>query len=244
MSFHYSPKIVTDGLVFAVDAANRKSYVDGSGTWYDLSGNGNDGTLTNGPTFDSGNGGSISFDGTNDRVDFTTFSTSNYYELENSPFSVNFWIRFPSAFPTSGEGVINNQQYYTESATNSGGFGISVNSTSFIVLLTEAINGASSSSVGTGIAFANLNLNEWYNISFTYSYGNMNSYLNGVNTNTSTLNRSWSTTTLNRLRIGSSTQGGWGSVNADISNVMLYNKTLSENEVIQNYNTLKSRFGL
>ena len=69
MAFNYSPKIVTDGLVFAVDAANKKSYPGSGTTWTDLAGS-NDGTLTNGPTFDSGDGGSIVFDGTDDYVEF------------------------------------------------------------------------------------------------------------------------------------------------------------------------------
>jgi len=64
----HSPSIVTSGLVLYLDAANSRSY-PGSGTsWFDLSGNGNNGTLTNGPTFNSGNGGSIVFDGVNDYI--------------------------------------------------------------------------------------------------------------------------------------------------------------------------------
>ncbi len=67
-STHVNPKIVTDGLVLALDAANSKSY-PGSGTaWNDISGNSNNGTLTNGPTFSSADGGSILFDGTNDYI--------------------------------------------------------------------------------------------------------------------------------------------------------------------------------
>ena len=54
MAFRYSPKIVTDGLVLSVDAANKKSYPGSGTTWYDLSGNAINGTLTNGPTFDIG----------------------------------------------------------------------------------------------------------------------------------------------------------------------------------------------
>jgi hypothetical protein len=51
------PNIVTNGLVMALDAANPKSY-PGSGTvWRDISRTGANGTLINGPTFDSGNGG-------------------------------------------------------------------------------------------------------------------------------------------------------------------------------------------
>jgi hypothetical protein len=68
MAFRYSPKIVTDGLVLYLDAANTKSYVSGSTTWNDISRGGNNGTLVNGPTFNRGNGGSIEFDGVDDYV--------------------------------------------------------------------------------------------------------------------------------------------------------------------------------
>lgn len=66
----YYGGIVTNGLVLALDAAKKDSY-PGSGTvWRDISGNGNNGTLTNGPTFNSGNGGSIVFDGVDDYVEY------------------------------------------------------------------------------------------------------------------------------------------------------------------------------
>ena len=67
MAINYNPRIVTDGLVLALDAGNTKSY-PGSGTiWYDRA-SANTGTLTNGPTYSSGNGGSIVFDGVNDFI--------------------------------------------------------------------------------------------------------------------------------------------------------------------------------
>ena len=68
MALSHSPLIVTDGLVLCLDAANKKSYSGSGTTWTDRSGNGNNGTLVNGPTFDSGNGGSIDFDGVDDNV--------------------------------------------------------------------------------------------------------------------------------------------------------------------------------
>jgi len=68
MAFQYSPKIVTNGLSFYVDASNTKSFVSGSTVWNDLTINSNNGTLTNGPTFSRNNGGSIVFDGVDDRV--------------------------------------------------------------------------------------------------------------------------------------------------------------------------------
>ena len=65
-------QIVTNGLVLALDAADRNSYPDSGTTWTDLSGNGSNGTLINGPTFSSVNGGSIVFDGLNDYVNIST----------------------------------------------------------------------------------------------------------------------------------------------------------------------------
>ena len=78
MSGKVSKPIITNGLVLALDAANKKSY-PGSGTvWSDLSGNANTGTLTNGPTFDSSNNGSIDFDGTDDFVECSKISSTNF----------------------------------------------------------------------------------------------------------------------------------------------------------------------
>ena len=68
MGLAHSPSIVMNGLVLALDAANSKSYPGSGTTWTDLSGNSNTGTLTNGPTYNSANGGSIVFDGVDDGV--------------------------------------------------------------------------------------------------------------------------------------------------------------------------------
>ncbi len=90
------PNIITNGLILELDAANRKSYPGSGTTWTDLSGNGNTGTLTNGPTFSSANGGSIVFDGVDDYVNCGNASSLNF-ERTNS-FSFCFWI-YPTTFP-------------------------------------------------------------------------------------------------------------------------------------------------
>jgi hypothetical protein len=74
-----------NGLVLALDAGNTKSYPGSGTTWTDLSGNGNTGTLTNGPTYSSTNGGSIVFDGVDDQVD-----TINVSSLTN--MTIEIWI--------------------------------------------------------------------------------------------------------------------------------------------------------
>ena len=92
MAFRYSPKIVTDGLVLALDAANHKSY-PGSGTAInDLTANNTNGTLTNGPTFNSGNAGSIEFDATNDFILLPGASSLsvNYHTISSWNYSSNY----------------------------------------------------------------------------------------------------------------------------------------------------------
>jgi len=79
MSGISGPKIITSGCVLSLDAADKNSY-PGSGTaWRDLSGNGKNLTLTNGPTFSAGNQGSIVFDGTNDYAVLNPVSAFNIY---------------------------------------------------------------------------------------------------------------------------------------------------------------------
>ena len=92
MGVFAGPEVVEDGLVLALDAGNTKSYPGSGTTWTDLSGNGNNGTLTNGPTYSSSNGGSIVFDGVNDFVDISNSfqvstvvwndNTSSHYQSE------------------------------------------------------------------------------------------------------------------------------------------------------------------
>ncbi len=95
MSGISGPKIITSGCVLSLDAADKNSY-PGSGTaWRDLSGNGKNLTLTNGPTFSAGNQGSIVFDGTNDYAVLNPVSAFNIY-----------CIMPPELLHTSGSGLI------------------------------------------------------------------------------------------------------------------------------------------
>ena len=90
MGVAYNSRIVTDGLALCLDAANSKSYPGSGSTWTDLSGNGNNATLTNGPTYSSANGGSIVFDGVNDYVAPTGLTNA----LWQGNWTVSFWVNF------------------------------------------------------------------------------------------------------------------------------------------------------
>ena len=85
--------IVTNGLVMSLDAGFRPSYPTTSTTWYNVSSNTNNGTLVNGPTFNSTNGGSISYDGSNDYV-----VLPNNTNLDSQEITMESWSSVNSVF--------------------------------------------------------------------------------------------------------------------------------------------------
>ena len=240
MSYQTGPRIVTDGLVFYVDAADANSYPGSGTTWTDLSGNGNNGTLTNGPTFSSANRGSIVFDGTNDYIDIP--NTSTYQFTNTQPFTLSAWVN--SSNLTGYDNIVafalnsgNNRGYYLVLIS-----GVDSRTNSFLFdyydgTLFRGIIG-NNNSITTG---------SWINLAATSSSNSVNDmkvYQNGVLT--SWTNRGSQTpSSINYtsvpLRIGSRETGATFSGN--ISSVQIYNRALSASEVLQNYNATKGRYG-
>ena len=109
------PDIIEDGLVLCLDAADPKSYNGSGTTWYDRSGNGNNGTLVNGPTYNTGSFGTIHFDGVNDSVSATSIDLSNTNKI-----TLDFFCKLNSYVETNGQidGILceftNNFNSYTD----------------------------------------------------------------------------------------------------------------------------------
>ena len=220
-SFAFKP-IVTDGLVLNLDAANRKSFVSGSTSWYDLSGGRNTGTL-NGPTgglpsYSSANGGYISFDGTDDYVLVLNSST-----LSTAVCTVSLWIKFGASLSNDkvlfgkGAGGVNRWLFY-----ENGGV--------------QFIYG---SVVGQQIPSATL-INKWCNIVGVLSSTLLSIYLNG--SLYGAVSCVGSTTNTDNIGINSYSNGGYPASAKNISNIQIYNRALSATEILQNYNTLKNRY--
>jgi len=232
MAFSYSPKIVTDGLVFAVDAANKKSYPGSGTTWTDLAGN-NNGTLTNGPTFDSGNGGSIVFDGSDDYVEF---SNTNILNTSN-PFTISFWVNMITMPNSITSPIV-----------------IKTNANDFLILI-SARSGYVGIAIGSGLTWAqgrtetssDFFINKWVNVCITYN-GNAAGTLSNFQIFENNNNRSITSGTSGLLSQSTQTRIGYinsgNTLNGKIAKFMIYNKALSSTEITQNYNALKSRFGL
>ena len=222
MAFANGGQIVTSGLVLALDAADRNSYVSGSTTWSDISGNGNTGTLTNGPTFDGGNGGSILFDGTNDYVQNsnTSFNYSN--------ISISTWIRRDTTSTTFS--VIISK----ESAST--GWILHIINTNKIYW---KINGSDATAT---TSLSSLTAGVWYYITSTYNGSQLAVYINSVLDNTSN-NNSGIVSNSATIRIGEYQTTG-NAFKGNIANIQIYNRALTTTEILQNYNATKTRFGL
>ena len=96
MATRYSPAIVTSGLVLCLDAANRKSYPGSGTTWTDLSGNGNNGTLIDSPTFNTDGIGSLSFNGLNSYIGISSPSSRFNWTPSSTGFNnmtLDLWIK-------------------------------------------------------------------------------------------------------------------------------------------------------
>jgi len=237
MAFAYSPKIVTDGLVFAVDAANKKSYVSGSSTWIDLAGS-NNGTLTNGPTFDSGNGGSIVFDGSDDGVNL--LNNSIFYLTPNQDQTNCGWF---STDNTSTSTIIYDARNVIGAVTRGYFIGVQNNGT-LRAWFYYNLSSTTSLQLSTSI-----NQNTWYfyNVVFDRT-GLMSLYLNGILKDSVDIssynNNDYSIATNPTIGIKSYSGSGISPFNGKVATTKIYNRALSSTEITQNYNALKSRFGL
>jgi len=222
------PNIVTNGLVLALDAANTKSYISGSTTWNDLSGNGNNGTLVNGPTFSSANNGSIAFNGTSSNY-IDTGKTAAQLGVYDADYTFDAWV-YPTDFNPAG----NNDRPMFGTDTNATRQGL------HLVFRNGTIyqgHYAADFVAGTGT------LNAWNNICYTYtqSSGLASIYKNGILQGTGTIASFIGTT---NILIGRWNNGGNSYFTGNGSIYKIYNRKLSTSEVLQNYNAQKPRFNL
>ena len=230
-------QIVTNGLVLALDAADRNSYVSGSTTWNDMSGNGNAGTLTNSPTYSIANGGTIVFDGTDDYIAFTY--NSNVAFLSASSYTLEVFA-LPQSSSASYPGLINR-----ESNPGSGRDGYNLLHTQVgipagqVFIMTE--RWATGSGVQCGFLTQTSSFyDKWHHIVGTYNGTNLSIYYDGV-LQTSTSATGNITNTTKALEVA--TRSG-DDYKGNLSITRIYNRALSAPEILQNYNAQKSRFGL
>jgi len=267
MSVRGGPDIVENGLVLYLDAANRRSYPGSGTTWFDLSGNGNNGTLTNGPTFDSANGGSISFDGVNDYVT-TPLTLGDIFASSNGleQLTMCYWHRRPSAasatsylgsIQTTTSGTIRYIANYV--AIFSGpvtwiigfevggagvtwgggaGFGYEANAYGFFCMAVNLKSGEPSYTICSISPTAAVFVNHT-GTTVTY-YSRDTGDIDSIQTGFFAVSTAY-TATDQPFLLG---RRATSYYNGRMGSTMIYNRMLTPVEMVQNYNATRSRFGV
>jgi hypothetical protein len=223
---YYGGPIVTDGLVFAVDAGNLVSYENGSTIAYSMTGS-HSGSLNNGTTYSNLNGGSFVFDGANDFIEIDSDVTTT-----NGEYTLSAWLR-----PNGSSWGVNSIPLYN--TYGSKGFWHHIDENNVL----RWRHDGSSYTVGD-LSGVGLVADQWQLTTITWDNTTLKLYKNGVLQNSTTspsgFTRSTGKPSIGKLATRTSgTLYGW---NGDIALHHVYNKALTHSEVLQNYNAQKARF--
>ena len=227
MGASYNPKIVTDGLVLNLDPANVKSYPGTGTSWTGLAGNKAVGVMTS-CTFSSGNQGSIAFNGTSSRV---YYPSNSAYSFGTSNFTVDFWVYFNSV----AAAIVPICQSDAVGTSSSNKWWIGFYSNRLRLGRHSSPDNASCEwSPSTGI---------WYNGLIQRNSGTVSIFINGISQSvTNPTIFSATSFSQNGLSIGAISTPYY--LNGNIANFRMYNTALNANQIVQNYNATKGRFGL
>jgi hypothetical protein len=246
---HHKGNITTDQLLLAIDPGNIVSYESGSTNIYNLYGTSSstfqgtlsvnlNGSLINGPTFNSNNGGIWVFDGVDDYANLGNIS----YNRTN--FSVFIWYNFPSYHSGWKDGTIS--KWYTGGGDGSGNeWAVGPQSINgpcpFGATVQYGSGGSSYIAINDTVNYVN---NTWYHVGFTWNSGTLTLYVNGVQKVSATTANTTAQTTTQPVALASFYNFSQYMSNIYIGPAQIYNKTLSGNEVIQNFNAHRNRYGL
>ena len=230
------PNIVKDSLVLYLDPGSPNSFFNKSGTTIkDISGNNYTGSLVNGPTYNSSNGGSIGFDGTND-----TINLGNILNVGLNSWTMSCWVKFNTGSGTFG--IIGK----TSLRSYLGRYTFFVESGNINALFQSSGNAICTTSITPYLD------GNFHNLSMVINRtGFFTMYIDGVLKGTevnisSDVNVNLNTST-DFLYIGSyadiTGQSPSLFLNGNVANSVIYNRNLSQQEVLQNFNATKSRFG-
>ena len=226
MTVYGGPDIVTDGLVLHLDAANRKSYPGSGSTWYDLSGNDNNGVIKNATSFSNDAKGCLNFNAANNEEVWVTVPGVN--TTAGGYNTVQFWMNWTgnaSAFPME----FSQARLYYHPSVNAFGFNRGVGD----------LYGIPSGSSLAG---------SWRHIVAVFYNGSQTSnllYVDGISQSLSQRsNSSGSVDATSQVTIAGHRASNTYGFSGKMAAFQIYNRKLSSDEVTQNYNALKGRYGL
>jgi hypothetical protein len=243
MGVKSGPKIAKDSLLIHLDASVSRSYSGSGNTWLDLSGNNNHGYLVNIPTFNSSEAASnFSFNGTDEYIDIST--SPDTFSYNRSSFTVIGWTRYSSLPNPNWTGVIlakwnigssQNNEFILNTADNARVFGFSVDYDDGLSW-NDAPN-------DTALTTTTYTTNTWYHVCGTFNNGLLSIYLNGILENSVT--SAYTTVrTDNTAYLRSALFNNTIYSTGQRAVIQMYNRALTAQEVLQNYNATKRRYGL
>jgi hypothetical protein len=220
MALSHNPRIVTDGLVLCLDAANPKSYPGSGPTWKDLSKTKNSTTIYNSPTLI--NNSYFNFDGIDDYCD--TGLTASDIGMYDSSYSCESIFSIPN---TSGDKHI----FGTIHNSTRRGLHIGVRNSYFY----HGHYGADNN-----LFYPSIVVNKMYHLFWTYDGTYSRIYVNGELLDTGAIGSFLGTTNILIAKAFSTST----HYNMNIAIAKIYNRALAASEIKQNYNALKGRFNL
>ena len=236
MALNYGPTIVTDDLVLALDAADKNSYPGSGTTWFDVSGNSNNGTLVNGPTYSTSNNGILQLDGTNDLISAPSCNTLGGLSEQ----ALEIWVKTPGLGSGQSIGGLICPDYGQISYIDSGG-----NVIYYIYSTDGGYPGVYLFSNST--SGVNIFDNKWHHIVCTRGNSEYNIYVDGISRASGYGGGSWSGANIwsgMNTSIGNNPNNVGYLFNGSIGLTKIYRKYLSQQEIQQNFNATKTRFGL
>jgi hypothetical protein len=223
MGKHFSPRIVTEGMVLCLDAGNRESYPGSGASWTDLSGNGNSATLNNSPSYSSNNLGYLTFNGSTQYTAGTTTSASSW--------SISIWY--------NASNISSQLAYYPFGVGGAAGLGFGGTNDANSNGRWYFFDGTNAATVANGLSVAPVVINTWYHLTVTKTGTTYNTYTNGsFSTTASAANLS-----ISSYNIGRRVDGFW-YVEGSVGGASIYNRVLTAAEVSQNFNATRGRYGV
>jgi hypothetical protein len=215
--------IITTDLEWHFDAGNTSSYPGSGTTWTNLISSGPDAELVNGASYSSDGGGSIAFDGSNDKVEIGSYTSPYTDVILPNPCTVEFWVAVGG---TSGT----NHNLLGHIAYNNGGY---------IPYLVGNSVYVSNGSYGIAFTHSFPRDGTFERLTLTRNNADVEGFLNGVSQGTCTINAS------NDI-IGSTLGnfvGGNGSFIGNIAEFNVYSSVLSDTDIAANFDNTKARYG-
>ena len=236
MATAYSPKIITDGLVLCLDAADRKSYGGSGTTWADRSGEGNNGTLLGSPVYSTANSGTLTFDGS--ESDYATIGLGSDYPYPYHTFEI--WVNTPALGGNNMDGLFGLDY----------GRGVNI-ATNGNITYNLYYNMSSPNTTIFTITTTNINAvdGKWHHIICSRGTTNYEIWFDGILKKTGGNGGQPSWSGLNQwsgmaARIAENPNNVGYNYSGKIGAARMYNRQLTSAEVLQNYNATKSRFEL